>query len=98
MGLRPAPYFGKLVLGISVESFKFSEANELQPRSLQPPCRLCLRDDRLGRVSYGRKLDLWQPKSIGLALMIYPYFFTNNWLLWGIGVGLLVLLWFYHHE
>ena len=51
-----------------------------------------------GAFSYGRRLDLWQPKSIGLALMIYPYFFTNNWLLWGIGVGLMVFLWFFHHE
>jgi hypothetical protein len=51
-----------------------------------------------GAFSYGKKLDLWQPRVIGLALMIYPYFITNDWLLWGAGVGLLVLLWFYHHE
>ncbi len=51
-----------------------------------------------GAFIYGRKLDLWQPKSIGLGLMIYPYFFSNAWLLWGIGVGLLVTLGFYHHE
>lgn len=51
-----------------------------------------------GIFSYGRKLELWQPKAIGLALMIYPYLFTNAWLLWGIGVGLLVTLWFYHDE
>jgi hypothetical protein len=30
--------------------------------------------------------------------MVYPYLITNNWALWGIGVGLMVLLWFYHHE
>jgi len=51
-----------------------------------------------GAFVYGRKLDLWQPRAIGLALMIYPYFIYNPWLLWGVGVGLLVLLWFYHHE
>jgi hypothetical protein len=51
-----------------------------------------------GAFSYGRKLDLWQPRAIGLGLMIYPYFIYNNYLLWGIGVGLLVLLWFYHDE
>jgi hypothetical protein len=33
-----------------------------------------------------------------VALMIYPYFVSNAWGLWGIGAGLLVLLWFYHHE
>lgn len=52
----------------------------------------------LGAFSYGRKLELWQPRAIGLALMIYPYIIRNEWLLWGTGVGLLVLLWFYHHE
>jgi hypothetical protein len=52
----------------------------------------------LGAFSYGRKLELWQPRVIGLALMVYPYFTSNEWLLWGVGVGLLVLLWFYHHE
>ena len=52
----------------------------------------------MGAFGYGKKLDLWQPKVIGVALMIYPYLCSNQWLLWGIGVGLLVLLWFYHHE
>lgn len=51
-----------------------------------------------GAFSYGRKLELWQPRAIGLALMAYPYFVSRAWLLWGIGGGLLVLLWFYHHE
>ncbi len=51
-----------------------------------------------GAFSYGRKLELWQPKSIGLGLMIYPYFIGNRYLLWLVGVGLLVLLWFYHDE
>lgn len=51
-----------------------------------------------GSYSYGKKLELWQPRAIGLALMIYPYFIYNKWLVWIIGVGLLVLLWFYHHE
>ena len=52
----------------------------------------------LGAFSYGKKLELWQPIMIGLCLMIYPYLISNLWLLWGIGVGLLVLLWFYHDE
>ena len=51
-----------------------------------------------GAFIYGRRLELWQPRVIGIALMIYPYLFSNRWLLWGIGVGLLVLLWFYHDE
>ncbi len=52
----------------------------------------------LGAFSYGRKLELWQPRAIGAALIAYLHFVTNSWLLWGIGTGLTVLLWFYHHE
>ena len=52
----------------------------------------------MGAFQDGRKLDLWQPRVIGVALMVYPYLVSQLWALWGIGVGLLVLLWFYHHE
>jgi hypothetical protein len=51
-----------------------------------------------GAWRYGKRLELWQPRVIGVALSIYPYFVTNPWLLWGIGIGLIVLLWFFHHE
>lgn len=51
-----------------------------------------------GAFSYGRRLELWKPRAIGIGLMVYPYLITNNWLLWGTGVGLLVLLWFHHDE
>jgi len=51
-----------------------------------------------GAFAYGKKLDLWQPRAIGVALMVYPYFFSNAWVLWGAGVGLMVALWFYHGE
>jgi hypothetical protein len=51
-----------------------------------------------GAFSYGKRLDLWQPRAIGVALMVYPYLFSNAWLLWGVGVALLIVLWFYHDE
>ena len=51
-----------------------------------------------GVLSFGRKLQRWKPISIGLALMIYPYFVFNRWLMWGIGVALLGVLWFHHDE
>lgn len=51
-----------------------------------------------GAFRYGKQLDLWQPRAIGLALMIYPYFIGQKFLLWGVGIALLVLLWFFHHE
>jgi len=52
----------------------------------------------MGAFGYGRKLELWQPKLIGLLLMFYSYFFSNVYLLWGVGVGLVVLLWKFHDE
>lgn len=47
---------------------------------------------------YGKKMSLWKPLVIGMTLMTYPYFTPNRFLLWGIGTGLVVLLWFHHDE
>ncbi len=52
----------------------------------------------MGAFSYGRKLDLWKPRVIGILLMVYPYLFSNAYLLWGVGVALIVTLWFHHDE
>jgi len=52
----------------------------------------------MGAFGYGRKLELWQPRLIGLLLMFYPYVIFNPYLLWGVGVGLLALLWKFHDE
>jgi hypothetical protein len=35
---------------------------------------------------------------VELGLMLYPYFVSNSFLLWGTGIGLVVLLWFHHDE
>lgn len=51
-----------------------------------------------GAFAYGRRLDLWQPRAIGVALMLYPYFIGHHILIWVVGVLLLALLWRYHHE
>jgi hypothetical protein len=51
-----------------------------------------------GAWKYGKSLDRWKPVTRGLALMAYPYFIFNSCLLWGIGVALLVALWFHHDE
>lgn len=52
----------------------------------------------IGALGYGRKLGLWQPAAIGLGLMAFPYFVSGVWLLWLVGSGLCVLLWFFHGE
>lgn len=48
--------------------------------------------------NYGRKLQLWKPIAIGLALMLYGIFSTNPWWQWGGGCALCLLLWFHHDE
>jgi len=52
----------------------------------------------LGAFSYGKKLRLWQPMVIGLCLMGYPWFVTNVWLTWAVGVVFCVLLYFFHDQ
>jgi hypothetical protein len=51
-----------------------------------------------GAWRYGRQLDRWKPVTIGLALMIYPYFMTWVWEMWLVGIGLCGLLYFHHDE
>jgi len=41
---------------------------------------------------YGKKLALWKPMVIGIALMVYPYFVSRTWLMYAIGVALCVFL------
>jgi len=53
----------------------------------------------MGAFYYGKKLELWQPIVLGLALMLYPWFVGGRiWLMWGVGLLLTVLLWFFHDE
>lgn len=37
---------------------------------------------------YGKQHVLWQPLVIGIVLMVYPYFVSQTWLLYGIGAAL----------
>ncbi len=43
---------------------------------------------------YGKRMSLWGPIFIGLALMIYPYFVSNDFILWSAGVAGSASLWF----
>jgi hypothetical protein len=45
--------------------------------------------------SYGRKNQAYKPLSIGLVLMVYPYFVSNTWLLYAIGIAISSLLYFW---
>jgi hypothetical protein len=39
----------------------------------------------LGVFIYGRRMVLWKPMVVGIALMSYPYFIAQTWLIYAIG-------------
>ena len=43
---------------------------------------------------YGKWKDLWQPKVLGVALMVYPYFVSGERWLWGVGIALTLSIFF----
>jgi hypothetical protein len=43
---------------------------------------------------YGKRMNLWKPMFLGLALMIYPYFVSSDILLWATGIVGSASLWF----
>ena len=57
----------------------------------------CLIFNGIGLVAftYGKKQGGFRPLIIGIALMIYPYFFTQTFWLYVIGVGLSVALYYW---
>ena len=42
----------------------------------------------LGAFLYGKKSLRWKPMGVGVALMVYPYFISQTWLLYFIGCAL----------
>ncbi|MCC6758868.1 MAG: amino acid transport protein [Candidatus Omnitrophica bacterium] len=49
----------------------------------------------LAAFIYGRKEGSWKPVLIGILLMGYPYFVADSVWLFGIGIGLTALLFFW---
>jgi len=47
---------------------------------------------------YGKKVSLGYPKWIGVALMLYPYAISQTWILYVVGSGLCVALYFFRNE
>jgi hypothetical protein len=43
---------------------------------------------------YGKKASLGTTKWIGIALMFYPYAVSSTWLLYAVGAGLCISLYF----
>ena len=48
-------------------------------------------------VSYGKWKDLWQPKALGVGLMVYPYFISHPIWIWVVG-GVLTLAIFFARD
>jgi hypothetical protein len=46
----------------------------------------------LAAFVYGKKQGLAFPMLFGAALMLYPYFVTQTWLLYGLGILLTMLV------
>ena len=46
----------------------------------------------VGVFMYGRKMVLYKPMVIGIALMAYPYFVPQTWLIYTIGCALCLAL------
>jgi hypothetical protein len=45
---------------------------------------------------YGKKTMLFKPMLLGVVLMVYPYFISNNFALWSIGAVLTAALFLWH--
>ena len=43
---------------------------------------------------YGKRTNLWKPMFLGLALMVYPYFVSNDVVLFAAGIIGSASLWF----
>jgi hypothetical protein len=46
---------------------------------------------------YGRKMGLWAPAIIGVALTLYPFFVTSTPILYSVGIALTVALWYFRN-
>lgn len=44
---------------------------------------------------YGKKMAQYRMMTIGLVLMVFPYFISGNWALYGIGGALTLALMFW---
>ncbi len=42
----------------------------------------------LAAFIYGKRMVLWKPMVIGIALMAYPYFVAETWLMYAVGCAL----------
>lgn len=46
---------------------------------------------------YGKKSGSFNPMAIGVSLMVYPYFVSQTWLLYTVGLGLCACLYLFRY-
>jgi hypothetical protein len=44
---------------------------------------------------YGKKMSQMRKLFLGLALMVFPYFVSNSWVMWGTGATLTAAIFFW---
>ena len=44
---------------------------------------------------HGKREKSWRPMVIGIVLMVYPYFITNAWMAFAVGIALCLALYFW---
>ncbi len=49
----------------------------------------------VGAFMYAKRTASWSPAMFGLALMVYPWFVSQTWLLYVIGVALCLGLYYF---
>jgi hypothetical protein len=65
----------------------------IRAKPAMPPPAVLFADLIFGLIgiaafTYGRKNALWRPTSVGVALIVFPYFVSQTWLLYAIGLAL----------
>jgi len=49
----------------------------------------------MGALMYGKRMEQWKSMAIGGALVVFPYFVSQTWLIWAIGSALCVALYLF---
>lgn len=52
----------------------------------------------MAALGYGRKTDRPRAMMIGAVLILFPYFIANIWLIWAIGIALLVTMFVWRED
>ena len=46
-------------------------------------------------LMYGKRMQQWKTMIVGGALLVFPYFVAQTWLIWAVGCALCVALYLF---